>query len=519
MASLATLPSGFLNLFTSEQHAALQLLLAGQITIQRDGPQGNPYPQLRGQQSGPNTQVPSNRRGPPTRAGSLEEPSTHRRREDPAQTPDGVIDPALRAVTRPEPADDAALSSEGERDPSEATQSRRLHARVRGRGASTAVKRAHLRARRQSPSDGDEADDEADHIGPLKDLDDLNLVSLLAKSGTLSKKHKEYKNEISRDARMVMRELVGITPKDPWPRWSEGMTQRKDSSSGLPLLTPHFEGAVNHPVNANFLRRVAKKVCEQYKTEDGAPSFIRDKTIRVDYKTVYTLAQKSWSGFKKVALAQWDQEKAAKEALRSAEARREARRFEKSTRLQGAAKRYQELYDFDPTDLVAKEWLSDELSGPEHGSGETHEEWQTRVIQATSFKDEPAVREQIKFLEVVKPAWRSKKYQTMIEKLYDLWWESLSATDKFNRHFRVRTKRVYNASIPKAAPWDFMIDGDWYAANCERPDNQFLLADWMTYGNPEGYLDPDAEVNPDAEATGEGAGEGAEGDAAGEDAN
>ncbi|KAK7679191.1 hypothetical protein QCA50_017769 [Cerrena zonata] len=306
-------------------------------------------------------------------------------------------------------------------------QYRHEHTRIRGRSTSTAVKCAHVQAHRQFPADGDEADDEMDNIGPLKDLDDPNRVSLISKSSVLSQTHKAYKNEIL----------------DPWPRWSQGIAERKDSASGLPLLTPHFEGGVNHPVNVLLLKHVARKICEQYKQPDSTPTSMKDTTVHVDYKTIYTLAQKSWYELKIAAVAGWDQARAAKAMVRSADALREARRAEKSIWLQGSTARYKELFDLDPTELVAKEWLSDELSGPEEGSEET------KADKAAGLQQTPqAMLEYVKFIEVVRPAWLSQKLHK-------------------------------------------------YAAHG-------FVSRWMKYGNPEAYVTSDEDVGEGNRPDGEG---------------
>lgn len=61
-----------------------------------------------------------------------------------------------------------------------------------------------------------------------------------------------------------------------------------------------------------------------------APHFMSNKLVRIDYKTIFLLAQQAWAGFKTAALRQWDPAKAAKGVAKYQAGRRESRRDEVS---------------------------------------------------------------------------------------------------------------------------------------------------------------------------------------------
>lgn len=59
------------------------------------------------------------------------------------------------------------------------------------------------------------------------------------------------------------------------------------------------------------------------------------------------------------------------------------------------------------TDLSHEQYLSDEVSGPDDESGESHDAWKVRCAVAANMTTDASALAKIKFLEVLTPAWRS----------------------------------------------------------------------------------------------------------------
>lgn len=69
---------------------------------------------------------------------------------------------------------------------------------------------------------------------------------------------------------------------------------------------------------------------------------------------------------------------------------------------------YIERYGVNPTILLDEKHMSDEASKPEDDSGETKEEWKIRMGGYLNISSSTALAK-IKFLEVIKPEWRSEE--------------------------------------------------------------------------------------------------------------
>ncbi|KAJ7939165.1 hypothetical protein B0H13DRAFT_1850900 [Mycena leptocephala] len=85
----------------------------------------------------------------------------------------------------------------------------------------------------------------------------------------------------------------------------------------------------------------------------------------------------------------------------------------------------------------------------------------------------------LEFLEVLNPNWRSDEKK---------WYKSLSARERNAiKYIRVRGTHQSSARIPDYTPWDFGISIPWLEENQKLPENEVLLADWNTCGNPAGF--------------------------------
>ena len=74
---------------------------------------------------------------------------------------------------------------------------------------------------------------------------------------------------------------------------------------------------------------------------------------------------------------------------------------------------YRAKYNIDPTPLVQDHYMSDEALGPE--DGETVDDWQIRMANASNMKGDRMKKHELKqhkFLEVIRPEWRSQEVST-----------------------------------------------------------------------------------------------------------
>ena len=70
---------------------------------------------------------------------------------------------------------------------------------------------------------------------------------------------------------------------------------------------------------------------------------------------------------------------------------------------------YIEKYSKDPTVLLTEQHMSDALSSPDEDGVETAAEWKVRMARHEGVNPEKTALERVKFLEQVKPEWRSEK--------------------------------------------------------------------------------------------------------------
>ena len=135
-------------------------------------------------------------------------------------------------------------------------------------------------------------------------------------------------------------------------------------------------------------------------------------------------AKDSFRGFKEAYKGQIDAEKQAKLMENERSNRRAGRRREvsvflripvltltgiqKVTRRRKAIPKYIELHARDPSQLLCESHMSDDASGPEDEDEESRDDWKARM--ATERDLLPGIEiTKIKFLETVKPEWRSEK--------------------------------------------------------------------------------------------------------------
>lgn len=180
---------------------------------------------------------------------------------------------------------------------------------------------------------------------------------------------------------------------------------------------------------------------------------------------------------------------------------------QRATKLRNtAAPLYKERYGVDPTELIIQEHMSDDASGPESDTEETHEEWMYRMADTYGFDTttkSPTDLMQFAFREVIDCNWRAdevprhitctqKLIQTtaqltcLIHKLVRILDETLTVkSSKLTQGTRVRgTGRSTNVP-PVVAPYNFGINFQWL----ETYQNIYPvhLRDWGKYEDPEGF--------------------------------
>ncbi|KAI0072410.1 hypothetical protein K474DRAFT_397249 [Panus rudis PR-1116 ss-1] len=159
--------------------------------------------------------------------------------------------------------------------------------------------------------------------------------------------------------------LTGITRKDSWPNWSEGMPERRNESTNVPYYTPHFDGGVNHvnhEVNRKLLKHISTVIWDEYTTKNSAPSFMRDKNLLMTQSVILSLCSVTFGGFKSQYNGQKTQERVEKMRGNAQNNRQAQRRKAKSKQLLAVAEAYMTDHGADPSYMVHDEWLSDEVS-------------------------------------------------------------------------------------------------------------------------------------------------------------
>ena len=73
-----------------------------------------------------------------------------------------------------------------------------------------------------------------------------------------------------------------------------------------------------------------------------------------------------------------------------------------------AIPKYIELYDWDPSQLLCESHMSDDVSGPKAEEEELRDDWKARMARERDLLPGIEIMK-FKFLETVKPEWRSEK--------------------------------------------------------------------------------------------------------------
>ncbi|KII89949.1 hypothetical protein PLICRDRAFT_685554 [Plicaturopsis crispa FD-325 SS-3] len=309
-------------------------------------------------------------------------------------------------------------------------------------------------------------------------------------------------------ARVVakFRKMCNVIEDDDWPEPTE---IRVNETTKEVYLTPNFALEVRAEENRRILEEVARAVVDDIKAMKAAAqeSVFTDPRYRWNQATLEDYAKISFRGFKSASSAHKDAAKGKLRAINQQKNRRFQRRElvrtvtlspsapQKAARRLKAVPLYIAKHALDPSDMICEAHMSDEASDAYY-SDEDQASWKRRMAGGANMESEKMTDEDLakfKFLEVVRPRWRSDQLSAIFRELHDLWWDGLSAKQKEAiASITVRQNRSTDEP-PLTAPFDLGISTVWWDEN----EDKFPLAvgDWFSFGNPEGFdTDPKRPV-------------------------
>ncbi|KAF7367178.1 hypothetical protein MSAN_00977700 [Mycena sanguinolenta] len=287
----------------------------------------------------------------------------------------------------------------------------------------------------------------------------------------------------------TFREVCGVGPKDEWP---DPSVTRYNDVTGERYLNPDFDSAVTDPGNCLLISAVARQAELDLQDEQLRPSVLTDLKATWDLSVLERMVRKSFSTFRGQWNVQTDAAAAAKLKAHRKDHRWQQRRILKVDQKRSVVKAFAAEHKLDVKfveSLLHEAHESDEASGPEEDSGESHETWKVRMAATAGISvTSPSALAKLEFLEVLEPEWRSDDLSNIGHALHVKWFNSLSAREKNCIKFiRVRDTHRSQRRIPDYTPWDFGISIPWLDENKKLPENEGLLHDWGTYGNPSGF--------------------------------
>ncbi|KAF9468339.1 hypothetical protein BDZ94DRAFT_781360 [Collybia nuda] len=343
------------------------------------------------------------------------------------------------------------------------------------RGASTAAKRA---ARRRT-----------NHKAlPLPPDDDTREDLRMSKS-ELSTSAQVAKRCLQKLARNKFRFICGIPKGTNWPCSAQDREDDGDNDENEDFYTPNFLGDVDNVENQEIFAAVAAQVFNDLQNAEDVPDELTNPDHHWDKSTIFEFAKTSFRGFKE----EWKKQPEIDpmKAKRGLEQKRllrwSSRRKEKVKRLAMMVPAYVEEYGVDPTCLLDEKHMSDEASGPEDEDVETKEQWKSRMGSMMGIST-PAALMNVRFLETIKPNWRSDELSDIFLTLHTSWWVSLTAKEREGYNFlRVRDTGRASDVIPLLAPFNFGINQRWLEVQKSRGENSHILMDWNTFQDPDGF--------------------------------
>ncbi|KAJ7724419.1 hypothetical protein B0H16DRAFT_1786129 [Mycena metata] len=252
--------------------------------------------------------------------------------------------------------------------------------------------------------------------------------------------------------------------------------------------------------------QIVKEVLEELKNVKARPAGlirVHDPQPTWDLAFLQILGKQSFRSLKR----QWNDSKKLQAGIETGTNlqtnRQTKRRDRKSSQLQKIIEKFAAKYGVSVKflrDIVDEQYLSDEVSGPEAGSGETKPAWKVRLAAAANLPLDAESLKDISILEKLIPEWRSDDYSDVIHKL-----------QKFrldNPTKKQQTKSVYHriclgrtsARVPQFAPYNFGVSREWLDKHRDERAYRRALKDWGAWPEPadsglERLLDIDVTVH------------------------
>ncbi|KAJ7305472.1 hypothetical protein DFH08DRAFT_623170, partial [Mycena albidolilacea] len=286
----------------------------------------------------------------------------------------------------------------------------------------------------------------------------------------------------------TFRDVCNVTASEDWP---DPSIIRINEITLAQYLTPRFYYNVAQADNRHLLSTVARRVYEELQDPNLRPTAFADAHVTCDLEFIEGLAKKSFNAMKTQWRRQNDPEIAAKAALHDQANRRRQRRVLKVEQKRSIIRAFAAKFnlDHDALERVLHEaYESDEASGPDPESDESHETWKMRMAAQSGLsvtsRDTLA---KLQFVEVLELEWRSDPLSNLLHALQKFWFSSLTAREQASlKYIRARGTGRSSPRIPDYSPWNFGISIPWLEANRLVPENTITLADWNTHGNPPG---------------------------------
>ncbi|KAG1847006.1 hypothetical protein DFJ58DRAFT_730336 [Suillus subalutaceus] len=302
-----------------------------------------------------------------------------------------------------------------------------------------------------------------------------------SQKNSLSKTGQDARKYLKTHITTTFRRICGMKTKDKWPLPSEG--ERRNPDTDEIYYTPDFAGDVQDPTNVEIFRKAADVI---WNAENWLRC-LKSKTIHWNRSTLLVFAKETFRGFKSKSKAETDPQGVLAHTTNQHNTRRSNRRKEKASNLLAGdvIDQFKVQHDgTDPSPFVIPDHMSDEAS-------------------AAGFAAENPISH-LKFLEVVKPQWRSTQQSKNFDDLRDIWWTTKSSNEREKFAIPVRG----SGHIPKVSPYDFGINLKWLNEARKERLLEERLKDWGKYGDPVHVEEPgaaaregDTDTEEDAMAT------------------
>ncbi|KAJ7668842.1 hypothetical protein B0H17DRAFT_1335884 [Mycena rosella] len=247
------------------------------------------------------------------------------------------------------------------------------------------------------------------------------------------------------------------------------------------------------PAEPSSFRDVAEQVDSELKDKNCWPQGLRrsedDPDPSWDIALIVDLANNSFGSGKKQHNETKQMESKSRGDVNRCTNRRTKRRIRKSNHLAKVIAQFSAQHGVDAAfvaDIINEQYLSDKVSGPEEGSGESKDGWKVRLAAAANLPLDPAMLKKLDFLEILIPSWRSGLYSTIIRKMEEFLSDGTTPTRQLNlKYTRVCLDRPSDR-IPTYAPYNFGVCLKWLEENRSVPAYRNKLKDWNAWPEPAG---------------------------------